>query len=390
MLVAASALSIAAASVRAQQLPPVVATPTPRAPSTPRPPTTTPSATRPPVVTPAPTPAPTAEPSQVQPDPPPVQTPLPPAPDADQTPQPSDRPSATRGPASPQARVIPPGVTIPVIPRTPGRNTVKLVQTLERATRTGMALDQALVEGMGRFPVAGVAWYSDDWMAPRFTPFFHLHEGLDIFADFGTPIRSPDRGIVSRTTSGPIGGTGLWMTARDGTQYYFAHLQAYAPGMEAGVHVEVGTVLAFAGDSGNAQGGAPHLHFEIHRGGRPIPPKPTVDRWLLEAQNQAAAWVDARVSNSAAERRLARSEHALAPLVAGDAVAPVPIPEYSLLLALLDPVGGPAGVFPRLTIVPSPSTAVSSRLLEELIRQRVDGSVLLSLAGKGAERDAGG
>ena len=64
----------------------------------------------------------------------------------------------------------------------------------EPLTELGLPLEQVLVEGMGRFPVAGLAYYFDDWLNPRFTPKPHLHHGLDIFADFGTPIRAPDSG----------------------------------------------------------------------------------------------------------------------------------------------------------------------------------------------------
>lgn len=283
---------------------------------------------------------------------------------------------------------IPPGATIPLIPRTPGRNTIRLVRVLEQVTQVGIPLDRALLEGMGRFPVAGVAWYSDDWMAPRYTPFFHLHEGLDIFADFGSPVRSPDEGTVTRITDGPIGGLAVWMTGRDGLQYYFAHLQDYAAGIAAGVRVQVGTVIGFVGDSGNARGGAPHLHLEIHKGG-PLPPKPYVDAWLADAETQAQTWVESHIQQSLAERQLLRSEHALAPLLAADSGAPLPTPEYSLMLTLLDPIAGAAGLIPRIAIVPSRTGSGSTRLLEELIRQRVDGSILASLAGAGSSRDAG-
>jgi hypothetical protein len=286
---------------------------------------------------------------------------------------------------------IPPGFQIPLIARTPGHNTIKLVQVLERAREVGMPLDQALIQGMGRFPVAGIAFYSDDWMNPRFTPYFHLHEGVDIFAEFGTPIRSPDGGVVTRLASGPIGGIAAWVRGRDGTQYYFAHMQGYANGVQEGTAVETGTVLGFVGDSGNAAGGAPHLHFEVHPGGGPaVPPKPYVDAWLAEAEKQAPAWVDAQIRSVLGERALLRSEHALAGLLATDRMKPAGTPEYSVLLTLLDPVGGSVGLLPDLPLLPRRPEEAQSRLVDQLIALRVDGSLLATfVTGLGAHTDAG-
>lgn len=114
------------------------------------------------------------------------------------------------------------------------------------------------------FPVAGPAKYSDDWLNPRMTPCPHLHQGTDIFADFGTPIVASGPGIVSALRDGPVGGLAVWVTGDDRTAFYYAHLQSFAPGLHAGQRVDKGTVLGEVGDSGNAEGGAPHLHFQIH------------------------------------------------------------------------------------------------------------------------------
>lgn len=171
-------------------------------------------------------------------------------------------------------------VMVPEIPRTKPRNTVKLVQQLE----CDLALADGRILGMGRFPVAGRAYYSDDWLRPRYTPTLHLHKGLDIFAAFGTPIRSPVTGVVSRLSDNPrAGGIGVSVQDADGRWYYFGHLRERAPGLQLGQSVEVGTILGYVGDTGNARGGLPHLHFEIHENGVPVPPKPIVDGWLDEA-----------------------------------------------------------------------------------------------------------
>lgn len=355
---------IASGSADAQIIP----RPTPTA--TPQP---TPSPTAP-VVTPAPTPSPQRT------EPPLFATPTPslsPSPDPGGS-EPGESPAPSVGPPT---REVVGGFRVPVIPRSKARNTRGLVDSLMRASNVGVEPQELLIRGMGRFPVAGLATYSDDWWNPRYTPVFHLHEGLDIFADFGTPIISPDKGVVTRVTQGPVGGLGVWVRGSDATLYYFAHMQFVSAGIEPGAPVEVGTQLGGVGNTGNADGGTPHLHMQIHpRGGGPVPPKPYVDSWLDEAINNADGFVNALVDGTIERREVLRSEAARAAAIDAGSGRSGASPEYAALAAVLDPMAGAVSVVPTLAITPAEVSQSTGTLVKEFVRQRVDGAILVTVS----------
>lgn len=174
---------------------------------------------------------------------------------------------------------------IDAYPRTPPGTTRALADALD--TLPPLVASAAF----GRFPVGGLATWSHDWLFPRHRPSFHLHEGTDVFARRGTPVRSPAAGTVRVSSSG-TGGRAVKVVQDDGTYWYLAHLQAVhvATGDEVGVGATVGSV----GDSGNAKGGAPHVHVEVHpHGGEAIDPKPLLDRAYADALAAAPAAIAA-------------------------------------------------------------------------------------------------
>jgi len=121
------------------------------------------------------------------------------------------------------------------------------------------------------FPVGDPHSFGDSFGAPRMmgTGYEHAHQGTDILAPAGTPLLACERGIVTKLGSDVLGGTKIWVKGESGTYYYYAHLSAFAEGMADGVVVEAGDVIGLVGDTGNAKGGPPHLHFEIHPDGGP-------------------------------------------------------------------------------------------------------------------------
>ena len=95
----------------------------------------------------------------------------------------------------------------------------------------------------------------------------HWHQGTDIFAPTGTPLIASENGTVARIGTGTLGGNKLWVVGESGTEYYYAHLSAFAAGLSDGMRVTAGQLVGYVGDTGNARGTSPHLHFEIHPGG---------------------------------------------------------------------------------------------------------------------------
>jgi murein DD-endopeptidase MepM/ murein hydrolase activator NlpD len=142
----------------------------------------------------------------------------------------------------------------------------------------GATAPSAAPSGSTVFPVAGAARFSDDFLAPR--PGGRYHEGIDIFSPRGTPIVAVADGTLSQVGSSGISGNRLWLRAGDGTSYFYAHLDGFSPAAREGASVSAGTVVGYNGDTGDARGTSPHLHFEIHPGGGgPVRPFPIISGW---------------------------------------------------------------------------------------------------------------
>lgn len=112
-------------------------------------------------------------------------------------------------------------------------------------------------------PVQGPHVFSNDWGAPRGGG-TRRHKGNDLMAPHGAPIVATVAGRVTRTGNGGLGGKTVYLWG-NGVEFYYAHLSSID--VSAGQTVSAGQRLGANGDSGNARGGPPHLHFEIHPGG---------------------------------------------------------------------------------------------------------------------------
>lgn len=107
--------------------------------------------------------------------------------------------------------------------------------------------------------------FRDTWGAPRSGG--RSHKGTDVFTYYGAPVYAFTNGRIQRLAGGGLGGVGLYLWGDDGVQYYYAHLKGHAAGMYPGKRVEAGQLVAYNGDTGNADRSAPHVHFEVRPGG---------------------------------------------------------------------------------------------------------------------------
>ncbi len=114
------------------------------------------------------------------------------------------------------------------------------------------------------FPVYGTASFGDSFGGPRPNVPGGWHHGEDIFAPAGTPLLAVAEGTLHTIGFNKLGGYRLWLRDTAGNEFYYAHLSAYSPLAVEGRRVEAGDVVGFVGDTGDADGGSPHLHFEIH------------------------------------------------------------------------------------------------------------------------------
>jgi len=259
----------------------------------------------------SPSPSPSASPSSGDATSSPTQPP-----GTEPQPQPGLGPTPGRpGSATDPAGALP-ELVVPNIARTPARSTENLLDILTPLSDRGIPLEQMVVLASAPFPVAGLATYSHDFGFPRYVPFPHLHEGTDIFADFGTPIVASSPGAIAGIGDQTIGGNSIWISSDDGNGYYYTHLLGFAEGLYVGQRVEAGTVIGYVGNSGNAATTPPHVHFEIHppvmdakgkkmiaggartlangQGSTNTPaadPKATLDMWLKQAEANAQTMV---------------------------------------------------------------------------------------------------
>ncbi len=127
------------------------------------------------------------------------------------------------------------------------------------------------------------------------------HEGVDIFADKGTPVVAVTDGIIINTGERGLGGKQVWL--RDGVfgkSIYYAHLDSI--GTTDGKRVKAGDTLGFVGNTGNAKTTPPHLHFGIYKGSiGAINPYPFIKKTEIQTVDDSIDFNKAYISRNRVE-----------------------------------------------------------------------------------------
>ena len=175
--------------------------------------------------------------------------------------------------------------------RTTARGVLFLAVTIGLAAGTAAAFAANKVPEHIIFPVVAKVQYIDDFGAPRPGG---AHQGNDIMAAKKSPAVAAEAGKVKYWTTSSSAGCMLYLYGDSGTTYLYIHLnndltmrndnrgkcvKGTAYTVKNGARVAAGQQIAYVGDSGDANGGASHLHFEVHPGGgKAVSPYPYLQK----------------------------------------------------------------------------------------------------------------
>jgi hypothetical protein len=165
------------------------------------------------------------------------------------------------------------------------------------------------------FPVLGRSRYTNSYGDARYQG---RHEGIDIMAPRKAVAVAAEAGRVKFHVTSQAAGCMLYLYGQSGTTYLYIHLNndlgatndnrgrcapgiAFAPGLRSGMRVAAGEPVGFVGDSGDANGVEPHLHFEAHpNDGASVNPFTHLNRayrllFAAPAKTQTSLWLKGTV-----------------------------------------------------------------------------------------------
>jgi hypothetical protein len=175
--------------------------------------------------------------------------------------------------------------------RTTARGFLFLAATIGLAVGSAVAFAANPVPEHIVFPLVGKVQYVDDFGAPRGGG---THQGNDLMAAKKSPAVAAEAGKVKYWTTSAAAGCMLYLYGTSGTTYLYIHLnndltmrndnrgkcvKGTAYTVANGAKVSAGQQIAYVGDSGDANGGNSHLHFEVHPGGgKAVSPYPYLQK----------------------------------------------------------------------------------------------------------------
>ncbi|WP_269845571.1 M23 family metallopeptidase [Paenibacillus selenitireducens] len=140
--------------------------------------------------------------------------------------------------------------------------------------------------------------YRSTWGTGRSWGGYRIHEGTDIFASYGVPVRSTCFGIIETKGWNPFGGWRIGIRDLNNYYHYYAHLSGFEKSLQIGDLVKPAQTIGWVGSSGYGKPGTqgkfpPHLHYGIYRDRGLVEwsfdPYPSLKRWENEERRAIAA-----------------------------------------------------------------------------------------------------
>ncbi|WP_186306595.1 M23 family metallopeptidase [Siminovitchia fortis] len=130
--------------------------------------------------------------------------------------------------------------------------------------------------------------YHNTWGDRRGWGGRRIHEGTDIFAGYGAPVRAVAYGVVELKGWNKFGGWRVGIRDLNNTYHYYAHLNGFAKGLKIGDVVKPGEVIGSVGSSGYGPPGTagkfpPHLHFGMYKDNG-------INEWSFDPYPHLKAW----------------------------------------------------------------------------------------------------
>lgn len=145
------------------------------------------------------------------------------------------------------------------------------VERIEQFAKIYAAFDTLdLHEHTFVMPLRSDYTYRSTWGASRGWGGFRIHEGTDLFAAYGVPVRSVSYGIIEIMGWNPYGGWRIGIRDLNNVYHYFAHLSSFNKEVKEGDVVKPGQIIGWVGSSGYGKPGTsgkfpPHLHYGLYR-----------------------------------------------------------------------------------------------------------------------------
>jgi peptidoglycan LD-endopeptidase LytH len=146
--------------------------------------------------------------------------------------------------------------------------TVQNIMNMAKVYKTFQTLN--LEDNVFPVPLHANYSYRNTWGSPRGFGGRRIHEGTDIFANYGVPVRSTTYGVIEMKGWNRFGGWRIGIRDTHNIYHYYAHLNGFAKDIEIGKVVKPGDVVGYVGASGYGPKGTsgkfpPHLHYGMYR-----------------------------------------------------------------------------------------------------------------------------